>query len=247
MPPLPLIPCRENIKIARHQLHPVYHSAPKAIGQYLKLFLSDNFCRFINSHSKGFVFMKISIITLGCKVNQYESEAMFSQLIAAGFSPALPGKSPILPSSILHRYRFQRSQGTAGTFPCPQGKPAGGYCPDRLYAAGLSGNSRSSGGCGYCPWQPATSASAAAPDAIPESQRTDRRYSPHESGESFEPMNVPRFHDRTRAFLKIEDGCNRFCAYCIIPYARGRVRSKPLDALRRKSKRLQQTGTARLS
>lgn len=39
--------------------------------------------------------------------------------------------------------------------------------------------------------------------------------------------------DRFRAFLKIEDGCDKFCSYCIIPYARGRVRSKPLEYIRR--------------
>ena len=45
-------------------------------------------------------------------------------------------------------------------------------------------------------------------------------------------MQVEHFFERTRAFIKIEDGCNRFCSYCIIPYARGRVRSKPLEELR---------------
>ena len=44
-------------------------------------------------------------------------------------------------------------------------------------------------------------------------------------------MSVENFYERTRAFIKIQDGCNRFCSYCIIPYARGRVRSKPLDDL----------------
>ncbi|MBQ2944668.1 MAG: tRNA (N(6)-L-threonylcarbamoyladenosine(37)-C(2))-methylthiotransferase MtaB [Ruminococcus sp.] len=49
--------------------------------------------------------------------------------------------------------------------------------------------------------------------------------------EGFEPCVVSDFSERTRAFVKIEDGCDRFCSYCIIPYARGRVRSKPLDEL----------------
>ena len=44
----------------------------------------------------------------------------------------------------------------------------------------------------------------------------------------FEPMCITRF-DRTRAYVKIEDGCENRCAYCAIPAARGRVRSKPLD------------------
>ena len=49
--------------------------------------------------------------------------------------------------------------------------------------------------------------------------------------EAFESCAVNTFCERTRAFLKIEDGCDRFCSYCIIPYARGRVRSKPLADL----------------
>lgn len=49
--------------------------------------------------------------------------------------------------------------------------------------------------------------------------------------EAFESCTVNTFSERTRAFLKIEDGCDRFCSYCIIPYARGRVRSKPLADL----------------
>jgi threonylcarbamoyladenosine tRNA methylthiotransferase MtaB len=43
-------------------------------------------------------------------------------------------------------------------------------------------------------------------------------------------LPVRRFSDRTRAFLKIQDGCNSFCSYCIVPYARGRSRSLPADA-----------------
>ncbi len=48
----------------------------------------------------------------------------------------------------------------------------------------------------------------------------------------FEKMSINKFDGRTRAFVKIEDGCNRFCSYCIIPYARGRVRSKSIDDLK---------------
>ena len=44
----------------------------------------------------------------------------------------------------------------------------------------------------------------------------------------FEPMRTDR-GERTRAQIKIQDGCNNFCSYCIIPYARGRIRSKDID------------------
>ena len=47
--------------------------------------------------------------------------------------------------------------------------------------------------------------------------------------DTFEDMNIRHFENHTRAFVKIQDGCNAFCSYCIIPYTRGRVRSKKFD------------------
>lgn len=49
---------------------------------------------------------------------------------------------------------------------------------------------------------------------------------PHARGERFEELPVERFETHTRAFIKVEDGCNRQCAYCVIPRARGPVRSR---------------------
>ena len=45
----------------------------------------------------------------------------------------------------------------------------------------------------------------------------------------FEKMEITKFENHTRAFVKIEDGCNAFCSYCIIPYVRGRIRSKAFN------------------
>lgn len=45
----------------------------------------------------------------------------------------------------------------------------------------------------------------------------------------YEPMFLTSTEDRTRAFLKIQDGCNQFCSYCLIPYARGRIRSRSME------------------
>ena len=58
----------------------------------------------------------------------------------------------------------------------------------------------------------------------------------------FELVSVSNFEERTRAFIKIEDGCNRYCSYCIIPYARGPVRSKPIDVLKRELQRMANHG-----
>ena len=50
--------------------------------------------------------------------------------------------------------------------------------------------------------------------------------------EGYEELSLSRTAEHTRAFIKVQDGCNQFCTYCIIPYARGRVRSrKPADVL----------------
>ena len=68
------------------------------------------------------------------------------------------------------------------------------------------------------------------------------RIGEHTKDEAFEPMQISAFNERTRACIKIEDGCNRFCTYCIIPFARGRVRSKPLDVLRDEARTLAANG-----
>lgn len=57
----------------------------------------------------------------------------------------------------------------------------------------------------------------------------------------FEDLNIDRFKN-TRAFLKIQDGCNNFCTYCIIPYARGRVRSRNKDSVLNQARRLVANG-----
>ena len=54
---------------------------------------------------------------------------------------------------------------------------------------------------------------------------------PHVRGEAFEEMPVDRFETHTRAFIKVEDGCNRRCAYCVIPRARGPVRSRAEESI----------------
>lgn len=55
-------------------------------------------------------------------------------------------------------------------------------------------------------------------------EKIKRLYS--DLGTTFEDMYITRYDGRTRAFVKIQDGCNNFCSYCIIPYVRGRCRSK---------------------
>lgn len=177
--------------------------------------------------------MKVFAITLGCKVNQYETQVMLSRMQEDGFavSDCLEGSDVVIVNSCtvtaqsdhkvrqtVHRVRRVCPGAVLVLTGCmPQAFPeaAGGM----LDADIVLGN---------------TSRAALVPYVrrFLEDRQRIVAIGRHEKGEIFEPMRVDQFHERTRAFLKIEDGCNRFCSYCIIPYARGRVRSKPLEELR---------------
>ncbi|MFR7551312.1 MAG: tRNA (N(6)-L-threonylcarbamoyladenosine(37)-C(2))-methylthiotransferase MtaB, partial [Acutalibacteraceae bacterium] len=177
--------------------------------------------------------MKVKMITLGCKVNQYESEAMLSSLLKNGFSAAQDGEPAdvvVLNSCTVTaesdrkvRQVFRRAKkDNPDAVMVLSGCMAQAFPEDakRLEEAdiilGTSNRAR------------------LLPDLLAFLSARQRiiDIEPHTSGEAFERLQVDSFSGRTRAFVKIEDGCNRFCSYCIIPYARGRVRSKPLEDLR---------------
>lgn len=58
----------------------------------------------------------------------------------------------------------------------------------------------------------------------------------------FEPLSIQKLANRTRAYLKIQDGCSQYCSYCIIPYARGPIRSREPKAVLEEVRRLEQNG-----
>lgn len=65
---------------------------------------------------------------------------------------------------------------------------------------------------------------------------------PHQKGEQFEELPMERFEGHTRAFIKVQDGCNRQCAYCVIPRARGQVRSRSEASILKELKALADAG-----
>ena len=176
--------------------------------------------------------MKVSTITLGCKVNQYETQAMLNQLLQGGFSACQTGVDAdiILLNSCtvtstsdhkvkqtLHKARREHPHAVIVLTGCmPQAFPE--LAEDLTDADIVLGNSNRS---------------SLLPHILQYLSTRQRIIDivPHQTKEKFESMSVENFYERTRAFIKIQDGCNRFCSYCIIPYARGRVRSKPLDDL----------------
>lgn len=64
----------------------------------------------------------------------------------------------------------------------------------------------------------------------------------HKRTERFNTPSITEFAERTRAYMKIEDGCDRFCTYCIIPTARGWVRSKPIAEIKAEAEELAKNG-----
>ena len=180
--------------------------------------------------------MKVKFITLGCKVNQYESEAMLETMEQGGFQRAgahehadvvvvnsctVTAQSDQKARQALRRAKKQNPGAVAVLTGCwPQAFPqAAEALPEADVILGT------------------TNRAALLPRVL-EYLSTKQRIvdiAPHEKGEKFERLAVSRLEGRTRAFLKIEDGCDRFCSYCIIPYARGRVRSKPLEDIRQEA------------
>ena len=187
--------------------------------------------------------MKVAFYTLGCKVNQYETQAMLAMLEQAGFCPCEISDGPdviVLNSCTV----------TAES--------------DRKTRQALRKLRRSHPQCALvltgCMPQAFAEQAAALPQADivmgnannPKLPALLERYfmtrqrivdiEPHTKEERFAQTPISTFHERTRAFVKIEDGCNRFCSYCIIPYARGRVRSRPLEDLSAELKALAASG-----
>ena len=177
--------------------------------------------------------MTFAFYTLGCKVNQYETAAMERMLIAAGYTPTLSDAEPdifIINSctvtaesdrktrQTVRKYRRELPNSVIVLTGCmPQAFPDDATEIDAAdIVLGNHSNNR------LC-------------EAIGEFLETNKRVimiDEHKKGDLFDTPPIDKIEERTRAYLKIQDGCNRFCSYCIIPTARGRERSKPLEDIK---------------
>ena len=179
--------------------------------------------------------MKCRVINLGCKVNAYETESTAQMLEAEGFERtenaeeadvtviftcAVTNTAAAKSRKQIHRARRSRPDSVIAV--------AGCYAqidPEALKEADiLIGTAHKPLLTQYI--------RQFLRDRIPVRDITDL------SGIAFEPMYADRFEERTRAFLKIQDGCDQFCTYCVIPYARGRERSMEPDAVLREIRKL---------
>ena len=177
--------------------------------------------------------MRVAFYTLGCKVNQYETEVLSARFAAEGFD-VVPGHAPgcdVVCGGQLHRHRRRRPQDPPGRPPLPSGKSRRHRGAHRLLPAGLPAGGRRRHGSRYRHRRPGPRCPAAAGQGFSLDHQRVVNIPKHEKGEDFESCSAADFGVRTRAFLKIQDGCDNWCSYCIIPAARGPVRSKPMPEL----------------
>ena len=176
--------------------------------------------------------MKYAVITFGCKVNQYESTAICNAMNGAGFESCdEPEDADIVivnscsvtengDKKAKHAVRTAKRHGEnkivvlTGCF--PQAFPeAASQCGADI----VCGTAHRSG------IPKLIRAFAEKRDICPDMTLPT----------AFEEPEMPRTTGKTRAFIKIEDGCDRYCSYCVIPYARGKVRSRGTEAIEREA------------
>lgn len=173
----------------------------------------------------------VAVYTLGCKVNQYESEAILEAFELHGFRP---GK----PSEICDIYIINTCTVTAESdrkarqfirraiHRNPMAYILVTGCLAQTAPDGISAIDGVDFICGNTNKMQVVEAAQRLVAQEHKNDTTEIRVSTLENA-PFEPMQITRF-DRTRAYVKIEDGCESRCTYCIIPDARGKIRSKPI-------------------
>ena len=178
---------------------------------------------------------KVGIYTLGCKVNQYESQAIAEEFEARGYSVApaeevcdvyvintctVTAESDRKARQFIRRAHSQKSDAVIIVTGC--------------YSQTSANDVAKIEGVDYiCGNTQKLSVVDAADKILANNKKLDSPICKIEDidGAGFEKMSITRF-DRTRAYVKIEDGCESRCTYCIIPKARGSIRSKlPSDVL----------------
>ena len=187
--------------------------------------------------------MKAAFYTLGCKVNQTETEYMTELLSKAGFEIVSPNEEAdyyIINSCTVTATADQKTRQNVRKFKrkhpesaviltgcMPQAFPEAAQ--ELIEADIVLGNKNN----------------ADILDLINRYNIDKNRIlavNEHKSGDAFGKCSISKFSERVRAFVKIEDGCDRFCSYCIIPTSRGRVRSKSLEELKEEIHNLAENG-----
>ena len=180
----------------------------------------------------------VAFYTLGCKVNQYETEAMEEQFRQAGYD-IVPFSGPadvyVVNTCTVTAAADRKSKQAIGrarrTSPTSHIVVTGCFAqvsPEK--AAALEGVDQVIGNTGKA-------------DIVRLVEEGGGRFVEEIlQHKTYDNMQITEMDGRTRAFMKIEEGCNNFCSYCIIPYARGPVRSRDLAEICREAEVLAQRG-----
>ena len=185
---------------------------------------------------------KVAFYTLGCKVNQYETEAMSELFSNSGYeicefdsfadiyvinTCTVTSMSDRKSRQIIRRAKKQNPQAVVVVTGCyAQTNPDSVLAldgvniiigtKDRKQIVTLAENAKSDDKLSF----------------VGDIMKTH----------SFEDLEISHYEERTRAFIKIQEGCNQFCSYCIIPYARGPIRSREINDVLTETKKLVKNG-----
>lgn len=194
---------------------------------------------------------KVALHNLGCKVNAYETEAMQELLEEQGYEivPFKEGADIYIINTctvtnmadrksrqMLHRARKMNPKAIVIACGCyVQAKPEEvDECIDIVV-----GNNRKKDIVQILEEYETSQRSEEMPEAEHERTVPDEKNKRNvqkavldiNHTKEYEELNLSRTAEHTRAYIKVQDGCNQFCSYCIIPYARGRVRSRSRDGV----------------
>lgn len=186
--------------------------------------------------------MRISIYTLGCKVNQYETQAMERALLARGHT-LVPFGAPC-DAAVVNTCTVTAVSDHKGRQAIRRAVRSGAVvavcgcyaqtAPDAVQALGVDLVSGTGDHLAFLDQLEALVRRRQPEPVVQVDQALKRR--------AFEVLPAGGLEGRTRAMLKIEDGCVNFCSYCIIPYARGPIRSLPLPRAALEAARLAEEG-----
>ncbi len=157
---------------------------------------------------------KFKIVTLGCRTNQYESQAYQDQLETLGYVPAQEGEHADV--CIVNTCTVTESADSSSRHEIRQ--LARNHPESKLVVTGC-----------FAERQPEAVAALEGVSHVVPNRKKEDLLSIVLPDTELPEFSVKRFEAHTRAFIKVQDGCNSFCTYCIIPYVRGRSRSRTID------------------
>ncbi|WP_044566998.1 tRNA (N(6)-L-threonylcarbamoyladenosine(37)-C(2))-methylthiotransferase MtaB [Anaerococcus provencensis] len=182
-----------------------------------------------------------NIITLGCKVNQYESEAVEELFLQKGYEKAqtnadiyvintctVTNMSDRKSRQMISKARRDNPDAIVAVMGCySQVKPE-----EVAEIEGVDivlGSRNKENVVDLCE------------DILQNKDAIDKIIAPSET-KTYEELEISNQTEMTRAYIKIQDGCNMYCSYCLIPYARGNIVSRDIDSIVEETKRLASNG-----